>query len=129
MRGIQRKNGFIRFITSPLGVVVLVILSALFINGTWGIYSKARISAEAREASEMELNELLNRKSYVEEEIRRLKTPEGIEEEIRRKFNVVKEGEEVFLFVGEKKEATTSVQKQGFIEGFWNKTKSIFGGE
>lgn len=113
---------------SKASIIILAILLVMFAKGAWGMYGKMQASAEAKETAEMELRRLTERKDNVSREIGRLKTKEGLETEIRGKFNVAMPGEEVIILVkGE--EVPQEVEKEGFFESIFNKTKAFFTGE
>ncbi|MEN9647218.1 MAG: hypothetical protein RLY57_22 [Candidatus Parcubacteria bacterium] len=124
----QRKQSVKNMLYSKLSIAILLILFVLFAKGAWGMYGKMKTSAEAREGTRKELNVLTERKNNVGDEIARLKTKEGLETEIRGKFNVAMPGEEVLILVkGE--EVPQEVKKEGFFESILNKTKAFFTGE
>ncbi len=63
------------------------------------------------------------RKEYLESSIGRLNTDFGIEQEVREKFGVAKEGEEVVVIVGEgDEEGGNSIQKNSL----WIRIKDFF---
>ena len=101
-----------------LGVVVL-----LFIYSVWGAYQKETETKEKWKAREEVLTELEGRESELEEEIDRLNTEKGIEAEIRSKFEVAKEGEEVIVIVEPPEEEVSSAPREE--KGFF---KRLFGG-
>jgi hypothetical protein len=74
-----------------------------------------------------DLTELTTRQAILEAEVNRLGTTRGIEEEIRRKFDVAREGERVLILVdGEKKVSEPKappVEEGGLLEKFFG----IFG--
>jgi cell division protein FtsB len=124
----QRKQRVRNIMYSKASIVILVILLSMFAKGAWGMYGKMQASAEAKENASRELHNLTERKNNVSEEIGRLKTTEGLETEIRGKFNVAMPGEEVIILIkGE--EVPQVVEEQGFFESFFNKTKAFFTGE
>ncbi len=124
----QRKQQVRNILYSKASIVVLAILLAMFAKGAWGFYGKMEASAEARDNASRELNNLTERKDNVNKEIMRLRTKEGMETEIRGKFNVAMPGEEVIILVkGE--EVPQEIEEKGFFESIFNKTKAFFTGE
>jgi cell division protein FtsB len=93
-----------------------------------GIYAAASAremqlrATEKRAELSDELGRLEQRASALEEDIVRLEDPRGIEAELRRRYDVAKEGEEVVVLVEnpeEVEEATsTTIKKEpeGFLE-------------
>ena len=110
-----RSRFYSRYTIAGLLVVVL-----LLGNGVWNIYERQRQSKALRNEAEMRLEKALKQKSSLEKETGKLESEEGIEEEIRTKFNVVKPGEHVVMIVNP--EATTSATTtQGFWARLWAK--------
>ncbi len=101
-------------------IVGLAIVIVLLGNGVWNIYMRERQSRVMRREAETRLENTLNQKRILEEETGKLQSEEGIEEEIRTKFNVIKPGEHVVMIVNP--EATTSATTtQGFWARLWAK--------
>jgi cell division protein FtsB len=68
-------------------------------NVVWNAYTRERLSAENSQRFEAQLQDIQNRSITLQASIAELKTPEGVEREIREKFNVVKGEEEIFVLV------------------------------
>lgn len=122
----QRKRNKRKILYSKLSVLVLCIFSIMLLKGAIGLYSKAQASSEARQISENELKELTKRKAFVESEISRLRTSEGIEKEIREKFSVAKPDEELVVMIASAVEPVPMI-KQSLFNKIWQKTKGLFG--
>ncbi len=120
----EQKRKLKRVMYSRTMLVVLLVVLVLVSKGTWNVYGKMESSRENFEKSERELEKLKTRQSALANQIDYLKTDQGIESEIRQKFRVVKEGEEIAVIVDDVQkvsEATTTPQKS-----LWTKFKSIF---
>lgn len=88
----------------------LIVILAVFLRATWSLYHKSQLARENLQASALRVAKLEERRVILEGKIERLKTPRGIEEEIRNNYSVVKEGEQVINIVeNEVKGATTTV--------------------
>ncbi len=74
-------------------------------------------------ASTARLSELESRNDELDQKIKKLQTVSGVEEEIRAKFSVAKESENMVIIVREEK-ATSSQENKG--AGFWSNIKSFF---
>jgi len=100
-------------------LIVLVITSAFVLHGVWGVYQQERITRINKNQRLTHLNDLERREEALQAEIDQLSTERGIEEEIRQKFEVAKEGEEVIVIV----EAPSDVYTKGDAqrEGFWRR--------
>lgn len=101
-----------------LGAVVLIVL-----HSTWSVYKKKNESEELKNISEQHVEELRQRDSELRAQLARLDTVPGVEEEIRSKFSVAKDKENIVVIVNdeEKSVSTTSSEK-----GLWNKIKKLF---
>ncbi len=113
----QDKKRFRRILYSRV-VFALVLMSGLFVGkATFDMYRSDNLTAEKRRIAEDELMAVRGRESLLRAQIISLKTERGVEEELREKFRVVKNGEGVIIVVDqEKKEATTT--KSGFANYF-----------
>ena len=78
---------------------LLAVLFILLLNGVWGVYEQEKETRINKNQRLLYLEELKERKNVLQEEIDRLKTPRGMEEEIRQKFEVAREGEGVIVIV------------------------------
>jgi len=95
----SEKRFIQKTVFGKIGLVALVVLFAVFANGTWSVYKKASFSKENRQMAEQELAELHERSAALEEELARLDTERGVEEEIRQKYDVGREGEKLIVLV------------------------------
>ncbi len=121
----QRKRKTQKFIYSYFSIAILIIVIFLLAKSVFGLYGKAQASIDARKKSEHEYKELSSRYDYVKGEIERLRTEEGIEEEVREKFSVVKPGEKLIVLVAGA--AVPKVEEEkGFFKKIFDKTKSFF---
>lgn len=123
MLDIQQKRKFRnvmyhRVTLSLLGIVVL-----LGVHSTWRVYTKKSESVLMKQASEARVNSLSNREREIDDKINKLATVSGVEEEIRAKFSVAKERENMVIIVRE--ESTTSEENHE-KRGFWAKFKALF---
>jgi cell division protein FtsB len=91
---------FIRKIVfRKISLIVLVIVFAIFASGTWNVYKKEEFARENRQMAEKELEDLRQRETALTEELTRLNTKRGLEEEIRQKFDVGRDGEQLIVLV------------------------------
>ena len=122
MREFQQKQIFKEKLYSKTTVFILLVLALLLAKGVVNIYIKERESRKNKEEAELELINMQNRAEELKQASERLKTPVGIEQEIRSKFGVAKEGEKVILIV-EEEEAILVEQKEGFFGRFFKVLK------
>lgn len=118
MHEFQSKQKARRMLYSPVAGVAFFILLVLLVKASWGIYAKSGASVEARSISEKQYNELVERQDFINKEIKRLRTTEGVEEEIRNKFSVAKPGETMVVIVpADVPEAMP--EEKSFLQKFW----------
>lgn len=103
MREYQRKRKIRQALYSRPALAALLLLIALMGKATWGVYEKERESRKQLQLVEAELRALAAREDLLQDDITRLKTPEGIETEIREQFQVAKPGERMVVLVEDRR--------------------------
>ena len=91
-------------------------LVIIMLHSTWKVYLKKRESVSMRDSSTVRLQELESRNEELDLKIKKLSTTSGVEEEIRSKFSVAKDRENMVIVVRE--ESSTSTEA-GETTGFW----------
>lgn len=110
----------------PMIIVLLVPIGFLSVS-VYERYQKERETREKRVEQQAELELLEARAARLEEKVEHAKSDEGIEEEIRSRYDVAKEGETVVVIVEEEQSDTrehTTLQtkeKKSFFDWlkFW----------
>lgn len=96
-----KKNNYKEYIYS-LPVIVLFLIIAIFLSmSVYERFGVERDMSGRKISSEEELILLRERKIQLEDRVEYLEGERGIEEEIRKNFDVAKEGEQVIILVGE----------------------------
>jgi cell division protein FtsB len=121
MRNFQQKRGWRNIIESKPVLMLLVFLLVFFIFGVIGFTGKMMATSENRKIAENKLAELQKQKTELSANIAKLKTDAGIEEGIREKFGLAKEGEGLIIVVEDKNKPEPVVLKQGWFSSFWDK--------
>jgi len=123
MLDIQQKRK-VRSVMYHKGTLVLLFLVVLFaMHSTWLVYNKKKDSENMRNMSLKQVEELRLRSNELELRINKLATVTGVEEEIRSKFSVVKDGESMVVIVpDENMEVSTTSQKKTI----WGIIKDLF---
>jgi len=106
--------------STPCLIVLGFVILALAIPA-WGAYQKTSQTHEIRLAIAHQLRDLQERETSLQEEIDRLATDRGVEEEIRQKFEVGRSGEQMIVIVGEEKEEAVTEpepETKGFFSRF-----------
>ena len=88
------------FYTRPVAFVLGVVCVLLAVS-VYERFTIEREMAERRAQVEQEQQELVERKQYIQDQVEYLEGERGIEEELRKRFDVAKEGEQVIILLGE----------------------------
>ena len=118
----KEKNKVRRFVYSAPMLIFLGIILLVFIVQVSDLYkTKQEAARKAYEAKE-ELSRSEERKNELERRLNFMKTERGKESEIREKFMVGKEGEDVILVVDQPQATATQkiITKESFWSGFLN---------
>ncbi|MBI5005349.1 MAG: septum formation initiator family protein [Candidatus Lloydbacteria bacterium] len=95
-----RKKRQLKRTLYSTGVVAILGMVVFFLgHATWDVYQKAKITGEKRQEAFDELSRLQKQEATLQDQLKRLQTERGMEEEVRTKFNVAKEGEKVVTIV------------------------------
>jgi cell division protein FtsB len=127
MTEIEERKKFWHIFYSPLIFVVFLVLFLFMARAMWRVYNRERISTQDRERVENELAITSRREAVLKSQVETLQTTQGIDDEIRTKFNVAKIDEGVAVIVNSvvaTSTATTSVLEKSW----WQKFVGSFGG-
>lgn len=102
---------------SPIVVAVVVILALFLLKAVIDLFGKSRDARIAAEGARREYEELVEREAAIKSGLERLESADGVEAEIRQKFGVVKEGEEVVVVV--QNEADATQKRTQSSTGWW----------
>lgn len=94
-----RKKRKQPFYYSWFFLVVLVLVLGLFVKSAYASFVKKQAADIEKHKYEQKLNELIDKKEYLESKIQHLKTNRGKEEALRSRFNVTKEGETIIKII------------------------------
>ena len=113
----HEKRKLRRILYSKAALIVLGVLVVWFSYQVFIVYEKDKQARERRAESVALLQELEGRKNQLRSEVERLSTDRGIEEEIRDRFEVAREGEQVIVIVDAPEESKQKPEKKkGFFE-------------
>ncbi|MBX4215796.1 septum formation initiator family protein [Candidatus Parcubacteria bacterium] len=118
MSKFQARQRFRKVIYSKLTLFILAALLAIFAKSTYGLWEKYRDIAKARAVEEAELAALLAKEDTLSNRVSALKTSRGVEEAIREKFKVAKEGEGVVVVIDQKDTADSMVDDENPFMSF-----------
>ncbi len=120
----QQKKQIKNIIYSKVFFLFLLILVIFLGRSTYDIYIKSKFSYDNYIKVKRDYDSLIARRAMLESEIDRLKTENGVEEEIRSKFNVAKPGETVVTIINNT--SSTSTNEKGVDTNFWSSVLSFF---
>jgi cell division protein FtsB len=121
----QQRRQTQRVIFSLPVLGVLGILTVMMIIGAWNIHVKARNTQENLDHIAGVYEGLHAREVDLEDRVDGLKTPFGVEAEIRNKFGLTRQGEEVVVIVDESLEKSEN-QDSERGRSWWQGIKDIF---
>ncbi len=108
----EQKRQNRKMLYSKVTLVGLCVFCILLANGLFEMYGKARESLDRKNFSAKSLVQLEEREKKLKSEIERLDSRAGLEEELRNRYSVAKEGERVIVIVedpsGKRVAATTT---------------------
>ena len=84
-------------------VFLLVLVSIFFAHSVYNRYTVAQDMQMKLEVRKIELKDLETRAQTLEARVLYLQNERGVEEELRNRFDVVKEGEQMVIFLDEKR--------------------------
>lgn len=126
MRRIEKRK-IRRIVYSWPVVLVLLGILVLFAMSTWDVFMKYQKSTANVTRLEEDYTTLVEREKKLQERIEYLQSEQGIEEEIRDKFNVAKEGEQVIVIVDpEVAEDEENAEPEGFWDKVWGSITGLF---
>lgn len=98
---LRKKTWWQHIVMSPISIAVLLILSVMFGFAVHDRYVVEREMALRLAKSEAELERETYRRAELAKKVEKLNTQQGIESEIRKNFDVAREGETVVVLVEE----------------------------
>ncbi|MFA6524135.1 MAG: septum formation initiator family protein [Candidatus Paceibacterota bacterium] len=124
MKNFQKSNKFKNIVQSKPVLFLLVILVLFFIWNMVSLFDKMQDTVKNRKIVEDKINELQKDKQKLSSDIASLNTDKGIEESIRNKFGLAKEGEDIIVVVEDKN--LSEVKKGEEAKGFFSFLKNLF---
>jgi cell division protein FtsB len=129
MKRFQQKQAYKKLLYSPVVISGLLVICILVTIAAIGMYQKSREARANKLQAQAEYNALMAQEANLESGISKLETTEGIEENLREKYRVGKEGEHLVVITtdaGNKKIAEEQLAEMA-KESWWMKVKGFFG--
>lgn len=124
MLDFQQKWRFKTVMYSKGMRIFLVVVALYSLFSAYMVYEKKRQSDKDVHEAELRLLALSAKETTLLQEIDHLQTDEGLEAEIRSKYSVAKEKEQVVVLVEDEPTTTTEVTQK---ESMWNRLERFFG--
>jgi cell division protein FtsB len=124
----QERKKFRKILYSKASILVLLVALVLVSRGAWQVHEKAAIARTERNESARMLADLQDRNSALETSLVRLKSDQGIEDEVRQKYAVARPGEEIVIVVDESSKKSKNGD-EALQKSFWQRFISLFTGE
>ncbi len=118
------RRKFRRLMYSKVALLCLLFVVVFLAKGVWDVYSKEREASRLVRERQAELKDIEARQTALVAELKKLSTARGIEEELRQKYEVAREGEKVIVLVDPPKEDSPHATESS--KGFWGWFKSLF---
>lgn len=124
MRDFQQRNKIRKIVYSWVSIVALFFVFIFLVKSVYKVYGKHTLARQNSANAEKALLQLTERKEILEKNINKFETDIGLEEEIRDKFRMTKNGEKLIIMVEENASNTDSstIKKRGV----WEWIKDIF---
>lgn len=118
----KEKQGFWKIMQSKPALFILGIIILVFAWNIIGFLSKMKETAKNRDIATKNIQDLSEAKTKLSADIASLETEKGIEDNIREKFGLAKEGEQMIVIVEDKNqpELNPKDKKKGFFGWFKN---------
>ena len=130
MSFLSKKKKWDAVVHSRITLGFILVLCAFLATSVYDRYVIERDIASRRVVAEEELSELTERKNILEEKVQYLSGEEGIEAEVRKHFDVAREGEQVVVLVDDERPVVVSdtkpVPKEEEQLSWWQQIVSWF---
>jgi cell division protein FtsB len=124
MKDLKVKGKWRRIFQSKPVLALMGLLILLFAWNIIGFVVKMRETAKNKNIAENKIIELGEMKSKLSSDIEKLKTEKGIEENIREKFGLAKDGEQLIVVVEDKNQLIANPKDGG--DGLFSWFKNLF---
>jgi len=122
MRNYHKKRGWKNILQSKPVLAVFSVITLIFAFEVLSFMGKMEVTIENRKIVENKVAQLEQQKERLSSDIAKLKTQNGVEDSIREKFGLAKEGENIIIIMDDKNASKTEeVPHEGFLSSliFW----------
>src|SRR6185369_2304213 len=115
MRNYHKKRGWKNILQSKPVLAVFSVITLIFAFEVLSFMGKMEVTIENRKIVENKVAQLEQQKERLSSDIAKLKTQNGVEDSIREKFGLAKEGENIIIIMDDKNASKTEeVPHEGF---------------
>ncbi len=110
--------------------IVLLVIFCIIIGFSFNIFKlleKERETSKKKEQILSQIEDLREREDLLKKDIAKLNTEIGVEETIRDKYQVVKEGEKMVVIVDRNEQVQNDLSLEKENHNFWSWIKKTFG--
>lgn len=118
MLDFQQKRKMRSFLYQRRTLIVLGLIVLLALRSTWVVFSKQIESSQQKVIAEKKVADLYLHDNDLQAKIKNLQTEHGIEQEIRSKYSVAKENENVVIVLDND---TTTDKNSSATTSLWRK--------
>ena len=112
---------------SPIVLLVIFCVIIVFSFNIFRLLEKERETSKKKEQILSQIEDLRSREDILKKDISKLSTEIGIEETIRDKYQVVKEGEKMVIIVDKNEKNLNNFPIEKENHNFWSWIKKTFG--
>lgn len=123
----KRKIRSVLYSRPVIGVILLVTI--LLSISAYNRYTVAKEMGVKLEARKQELEELRERARAIESKVEYLTDERGVEEELRNRFDAIREGEQVIILLEERGKGSDAIETTSAIDtdkSFWQSLIDTF---
>jgi len=117
----SRQKLWHRIAFSWVTIVLLILLSLLLARSVFSMYQKNNRARERAQDAQIELTKVEERKALLSKSLEHIKTSKGVEEELRKKFDVAREGEHLLVIVDKEVKPEVKTKETSWFGGLWRK--------
>lgn len=127
MRELERRHKLKSRLYSLPVLIILLVITILCGKWAYSGVSKWQESEALKTNLESKAAILTQRQVELERNIAKLQTPEGLYEEIKRKFSVSEEGEHMAVIIDARYVASTTESKdEGWLDQWWDTMRDLW---
>lgn len=125
MRLQRHTRNIKKVLYSPITILVLAVIAVILVRAAVNSYNNQRENLSKLSEMQKMAQDSQKRRQFLEDEIEKLQTERGIEQELREKFPVAKDGENMVIIVEPETDDTSYVVSKE-SRGLWQWLKGLF---